>query len=128
MNKENCVKLSEKYHELFDGTFYFDCGDGWFNIISELLKFLQFHCIENNHIYSNIKIRQIKQKFGVLRVYVDFLDADKDKKFLQGAIAYVEYQSVKVCEKCGSIEKVEFTKSGYTQPLCLNCRKEIKEK
>lgn len=66
-------------------------GSGWEKIIKELYK--------NKPL--SIKIEQVKQKFGVLRVYFSGSDEDSLKKF-RDIVFSLEEQSAQTCELCGN--------------------------
>lgn len=120
MKVENSQKLISEFPELYSKNFEFDCDDGWFDMLYNLSKFLHFQTTRNSHIYSKIKVQQVKQKFAGLRFYVEHLDEEKER--LQSAIDFAEYFSFNICEKCGSSDNVQKTKSGYIRSLCENCR------
>lgn len=121
-------QLIEKYPHLFPEHFFFECGNGWSNILSSLLYRInkQEEHIRNQNAYrvrygrdpieyKSVKIVQIKEKFGGLRFYYDGGD-----EYIRGAVALAEDMSYKTCEECGDPGTVA-EKSWY-RVRCQECR------
>ena len=111
------TKFKEKYPDLIldenDNQFIsFGCGMGWGDIIDTMLKRLQPH---------GVKIIQLKEKFGYLRVYLN-----KDNKETDEIVRIAELDSSKTCEYCGSTEGVS-TEGSWLKTLCRHCR-QVKNK
>lgn len=66
-------------------------GPGWSSLINEIFDF-----IEQNKI-TNVRIIQVKEKYGGLRLYTDFINDVLDNK-----IREVEKRSYTVCEVSGA--------------------------
>jgi hypothetical protein len=82
---------SEVIHEGYDRSLALQSvGSGWASLINELFDF-----IDNNKI-KNVKIIQVKEKWGGLRVYTDFINTSLQKK-----IHELELRSFSVCEVTG---------------------------
>lgn len=73
----------------------FDVDDGWKPLVTILLTLIQFHC--DHAECPQVVIRQVKEKFGGLRVYVKGGDA-----FVQGMITMAEALSEAICYACGN--------------------------
>jgi len=109
MNKENTKYLFEKYPSLFSQKdlpmtqtcmcWGFECGDGWFKIIDELCEKIQKRCEEKG--YNELKVVQVKEKYGTLRFYLNFGEDEIDKY-----ITEAEEKSAKTCEICGKKGKL----------------------
>lgn len=82
--------------KMFDGRslISFDVPDGWIALVSLLLRHVQFHC--DNSGCPQVVIKQVKEKFGGLRVYVSGGDA-----FIHGMITMAEGLSEVTCLFCG---------------------------
>ncbi len=91
--------LLEKYKDILDLRWYagFNCWEGWYPIINDMLTAMLYN---HNHLdYGDApKVVQIKEKFGVLRVYTDPYDP-----YTQGIIDMAVQFSEHTCEKCGQI-------------------------
>ena len=120
--------LKEKYPHLFPERFWFECGDGWYSILSSLLYRINMHekHIRNQNAYrvrhgrdpikyESVKIVQIKEKFSGLRFYYDGGD-----EYICGAVALAEDMSYKTCEACGNPGKV--SSGGWYRTRCDECR------
>lgn len=92
----------------------FDCGDGWYNILNQLMGNIQHHIDWNNSRRElllknnphNIKIPeevrqitldQVKEKFGTLRFYYTGGD-----DVIAGMVRMAESMSGCTCETCGN--------------------------
>jgi hypothetical protein len=116
-------KLLKKYPEFFeylktyDGPlmpicFGFECDDGWYNILDDLMGKLKEYCKERKEY---IDVHQIKEKFGGLCFYIGSGD---DKIF--NMIHDAESLSYQTCEICGSTENVGQT-CGWIKTICHKC-------
>jgi len=115
--------LTVKYKHLFTTSpmramamFGFECGDGWYDILEQLLDHIDTHF---KHKYKGVPegfcIAQIKEKFGGLRVYVDGGD-----DVVHELIRFTETLSYKTCEFCGSNQNVQQSK-GWIITACQHC-------
>jgi hypothetical protein len=71
----------------------FACDDGWFNIIYQSLRELNYYCLNKN---VDLQITQIKEKFAALRIYFDGGD-----DYVKGVVGLAERLSMNTCEVCG---------------------------
>lgn len=104
MNKENSDFLKNTYPELFPKNFYFECEDGWFDLLCETAF----------KIYTTGQVpiaTQIKEKFGGLRFYVDSF-IEEVFVIIEGA----EAESYTICEVCG--KPGEIRRGGWVKTLC----------
>lgn len=105
MNEKHTKHLVTKYPTLFRPTFYFECEDGWFDIIDECAKDLMTYAPDSVAC-------QVKEKYGTLRFYLYAHDKPANK-----IIEKAEKKSEVTCEVCG--EKGEITKiRGWMRTLC----------
>ena len=137
MNNKLQKTLYEKYPSLFSNVgkspmescmaFGIDCGDGWYDIISNICFLIAQHerNIKGNNEYRisqnkepveyyPVKFDQVKEKFGGLRVY--FSGGDD---YVEGLVSMAEAWSYKTCERCG--EKGKPNQKGWIMTLCDNC-------
>ena len=96
----------------------FECGDGWYNIISRLMSQIQHHidwkekqrkwAIEWNQehpdqlrpvpeLVPQVTLDQVKEKFGTLRFYYSGGD-----DYVRGMVTMSESISAVTCETCGN--------------------------
>jgi len=129
-------KLKKEFPKLFDKNFYFECDNGWF----ELIKLV---CVGMNNYKKNFKILkfvQIKEKFGLLRIYIkseyNNINHNFDKNNLdniQNFIYSIEEISSIVCEKCGQIKTdkrnvgIKIVHGWWKKTLCGKCHRRIQK-
>lgn len=94
-----------------------DCGDGWFDIIDELCRKIQYR-IEQEGYGDGVKVTQVKEKYGTLRFY---LNGEDDEMYEY--ICEAEKKSAQTCEICGSDAVLDDSKFWYTT-ICEKCKKE----
>jgi len=114
MTPENTKYLVETYPHLYRETFYFECGDGWFDLLKELSEKLEplFAPYRERH---SCRIVQVKEKFGGLRYYTGFYPSEESKK-IEAAIEEAEKKAWVTCEVCGEPGKVRY--GGWISTLC----------
>lgn len=88
------------------------CGEGWFDLIYKMCE-----RIEESLPPPTFKFEQIKEKFGLLRVY-----SSGGTNLTQKIIDEIENMSAQVCEQCGTEGDHVTTEGSYIQTLCPNCR------
>ena len=78
----------------------FSCGDGWFNILDQLMGNIQHHIDwknKNSEVVPQVTLDQVKEKFGGLRFYYTGGD-----EHIRGLVSMAESMSEVTCEVCGS--------------------------
>lgn len=130
--------LAVKYPDLVGGSKFggFAVGDGWYGLIDGLCgmitHYVKTHNDDVDYRLQQIaegkrtekdyspdllvkrempKIRQVKEKFGGLRFYVDTTD-----KRIHHWIEFAEVVSTKICEECGA--PGERRGEGWVRTLC----------
>jgi len=102
--------LPVKYPSVFSGRsdknvpFYFECEDGWYDIIDVLCSAIQQeneiterkNLPEEEKEYFHAYVVQAKEKFGGLRFYVY-----GGNERIHGMITIAESMSYRTCEVCG---------------------------
>lgn len=116
--------LFKKYPNLFRGKdlsmretamcWGIECGSGWYGIIDELCAKIQAHCEENG--YDDVMFSQCKEKYGTLRVYVNF-GSDEIYAYIDVA----QEKSSHVCELCGSKRGTLRSDRGWYMTRCKKC-------
>lgn len=102
-------------------AFGLDCGEGWHPLIKELLDKLEAYTILFP-LWKHLRILQIKEKWGSLNVYTNFLTNE-----IVALIDEYEQKSLTICEICG---KTGFLREdlSWIQTLCDDHYKEIKKR
>lgn len=103
-------------------VFGLECGDGWFTLIDTLCKSIRCHMKNYNRGKADedtlqVKVLQVKEKFGGLRFYVESAD-----EYVYGLIDLAESMSYEICEYCGGTEDVQRTDQRWIRYYCKNCR------
>ena len=125
MKTELQNKLIDKYPKFFDYLkiyegpimpmqFGFECGDGWYWLLDNLMGTIYSYCECNN-----VKVpdaHQIKEKYGSLCFYIG-----GGNQMIDGMIWMAESLSYHICEFCGTTEKVGHTK-GWIYTCCKSCK------
>lgn len=96
-------------------AFGFDCGAGWHPMIYELLDKIQ-DIVDANPEYKDIRVTQIKEKFGGLRVYLNFEPDD-----IWTLIDEYQEKSFNICEECGAENSEMRIIHGWFTILCDAC-------
>lgn len=119
MRVEKEKELMDIFPDMFSSSrFRFDCEDGWFNILYDLIGQLRQISFDYG---CDITASQIKEKFGALRVYIDPLDSECSD-LVHETIEEAEALSAKTCEMCGKPGLVNYSNS-FIRCLCGSCRK-----
>ena len=106
-------KFFDDFPEMFgEHTFDFSIEKGWMPIVYEL-------CLSLAKIDPEVKVVQVKEKFGGLRFYVG---AGTDEAF--DLIDETEEYLNHICEKCGSAEDVTTEGKGWIKTMCHHCHVE----
>jgi hypothetical protein len=101
--------------EWFAPNFNIECGDGWFDIIAELLDKLIVLSGAEPEDFLDFSVTQIKEKFGGLRFYYA-IGPDCSHRRIQTLVEGAERRSLTVCELCGKEANVRTI--GYIMTLC----------
>jgi hypothetical protein len=102
MNAENTQKLIDAAPHLYGSAFYFECGDGWFDLLMEASIKLENQILSYpESIRQDIVANQVKEKYGSLRFYISYYTEELDE-----IIDSAEKKSACVCETCGAPGKI----------------------
>lgn len=99
------LEHSKQKHNLF----FFECGDGWFDIINAALGLIKKRSTTNN---LRVTIVQVKEKFGTLRIYCSNGD-----EHTTTVTDIAELMSELTCELCGDKGSISAT-MGWNQSRC----------
>lgn len=124
-SKHMVEKFPSMYADRYGG---FDIGQGWYSIVEALSSQIQHHIdwrndtrkrlLEDNP-YNNkipdevaqVKVNQVKEKFGGLRFYYDGGD-----DVIDGMVRMAESWASRTCEECGKPGRSR--SGGWIRTLC----------
>ena len=95
----------------------FECGDGWFNILDQLMGNIQHHIDWKNRkeeVVAQVTLDQVKEKFGTLRFYYTGGDDAID-----GMVRMAESMSGVTCEECSAPAQTHGP--GWIRTICEPC-------
>ena len=111
------LSLMDKYNHLFSASFWgFEVPTGWDWIVENYLEKTQWDVTHNG---LELKIIQIKEKFGELRIYTD-VESHNDHLDSEN-IAYCCALADYTCEDCGCLTKEKIYTKGWIRGLCKDC-------
>jgi hypothetical protein len=92
-------QLVGKFPQVFKKIKHVECDEGWYPLLFDLFNLIEGYFIQyqiSEELREEIYAVQIKEKFGLLRCYMN-----ESTPFIDGAIALAEYISGRICEVCG---------------------------
>ena len=95
----------------------FECGNGWFNILDQLMGNIQHHIDWKNkkeEVVAQVTLDQVKEKFGTLRFYYSGGD-----DYISGMVSLAESMTAVTCEGCGNPGKSRG--GGWIHTYCDPC-------
>ena len=131
--------LINKFPKLYDTKenspfklYGIECSDGWFKIILWLSRYLDQYTEQQNKAaekYPNhyqpvnqIKVRQIKEKFGTLKFSVD-----GGNQHTEAVIGFAEYISGYICEFSGKTNDIGYNRTGLIKTRHISYGKDLSD-
>jgi hypothetical protein len=118
------LKLQEAFPSMFKDlygnpkdtcmAFGIECGDGWYKLLYDLFHGIQQELNKNGN--PDFVLDQIKEKFGLVRVYYSGYHSEEISKLIDIA----EARSAVTCEKCGKLGKPN--SKGWIKVRCSECQ------
>lgn len=93
--EKRLISLVGKYPGIFSDSFYFECQEGWYELLDTLCDHLQART--DRHGDPQVIAQQVKEKYGTLRFYVGVAS---DEQF--ALIDQTEEKSARICDVCGA--------------------------
>ena len=96
----------------------FECDDGWYNILNQLMSQIQHHIdwqqdrkerFNQGDGCVQVTLDQVKEKFGTLRIYYSGGD-----DYIRGLVSMAQAMSGSTCEVCGNAGKFRGKSWFYT--------------
>lgn len=127
------TELENKYIHLFEVNSNtgkplrgIECGKGWKKPVEDFLESLDWHTKHNlkDKQPNEIKIFQIKEKFGRVRAYVD--KPEHIDSIIECTIGRLEGKCELTCENCGRIGNADGSEltptEGWIAYVCEECK------
>lgn len=132
MNKLNTQLLKNAFPTVYTENFFFEHGDGWFDLVAKAGAFISSKT-------SDCYVVQSKEKFGKLRIYIECkTDADGlqivDDRLVDEIYSFLtslQNDSTNICEGCGINLTVanRNPQNGYwISNICISCSKKTNER
>lgn len=102
--------------------FGIECGSGWKELYTPIFEYIEKYNASKKEDEEEMRILQVKEKFGSLRVYVNFYTEE-----LRKLIEEAEEKSYTTCEFCGTTENIGHT-VGWITTCCRDCVQDISNK
>jgi len=115
MEKRLKDNLKAKYTKIMaNGDIEIDCGNGWYYLLDALFAEIQ-SIIEKDDTVKG-KITLIKEKWGEVTIHHSF-----KSELIIAQIRYTQNLSLKICERCSTMNNVKQTKGAWISTICGNC-------
>lgn len=113
-------EILEKYKQYFENIIGYDINDGWNFLIENIILYAKNENIPFDFL-------QIKEKFGLLRVYINIKPNDiEDDVKLYDIVSFSACISKNICEKCGCFKDDVIDTGSWIHSFCENCfKKEV---
>jgi hypothetical protein len=120
MNVEKQKTLINQHPYLYAKGVYFECGDGWFDLLMRLSAKLETRLAAIRKKFPDDPfypwVTQVKEKYGTLRFYMSSAD-----DFMWDCIEEAEKESAITCEECGKSGSVSRTARRWMVTRCEEC-------
>jgi len=122
VKKELTDKLRKDFPLLYKQLRYFECDDGWYDLIRGLSAKLEplikqySKTISKDETYCQPMASQVKEKFATLRFYMT-----SETQEMSDLITLYERESSKICECCG-YPGTTINNNGWLRTLCESCK------
>lgn len=116
LDTRKVVNLKNEYPKLMEHCQDISAGDGWFDQIETVLKY-----IARKYPDKDIAVTCIKEKFGHLRIYYSALGlSNEESDDIMEVVSLAESVSMSTCEACGKKGQRRVMKS-WVKTLCDQC-------
>lgn len=118
MTDQKFKELKEKYPNILGKLDGAACDNGWEFLIEEACRQIDWHNLYTQNKYA---VLQIKEKFGVLRIYYGVDGKTCNDPYVNGVLQTIEGLSGKICESCGTTKDIGKTVKGWIKTVCCDC-------
>lgn len=111
------IDLMRRHPRLFEGSGYPTVGDGWRDLLERALARI-VAAIEREGANSGVRIAQIKEKYGTIRIYWDGHKLSKKAiAEVNDAVDLAEARSACTCDECGAEGRL-YDRGGWYLTRC----------
>lgn len=116
----NADDIYKKYSRVLCKPIYPETAEGWDALVEDFIQEMnEAACAFRN---KSITIIDIKEKFGGLRIYVDYDLPSEQISELERIVSKYEHLSLKTCSYCGEENKQMHKRMGYWDiVICQDC-------
>ena len=118
MTPERARDLCAKHPSILKEDFYFECDDGWYDLLEILFIEIEAYCSQFELEYPTAS--QIKEKFGKLRIYLDGSD-----QTIERMVWLTEHMSGRICSICGNKGRMNVVRA-WSMVVCPPCLEKVK--
>ena len=114
------VGLYKKYNKVLTGPLYPEVSDGWGLLVEDFLQEMQLAaaCFAD----GSVVVSDIKEKFGGMRIYVEYHLPDEQIVELEHIVSKYEKLSSRTCSVCGDEDHKMHKRRGYWEEIvCEAC-------
>lgn len=95
-------------------------GEGWIPLINEAIDLVNKFNEENPNLEFPVHIVDVKEKWGILQIDLDFYYKDLEEQILRICL-----RSRNICEYCGETKDVKtLSIRGWAKTLCPKCKED----
>jgi hypothetical protein len=112
-------QLYDKYSRMFYNPIYLECDGGWNGLIEDFVE--ELYTASLPYRKDCVKISGIKEKFGAMRIYVDYHLPSEEILEFEKIVTKFEYLSRITCTICSDEGHIH-RRRGYWDPIvCEGC-------
>ncbi len=108
--------IYKKYSKVLSKPIYPETAEGWDALVEDFIE--EMNEAAANFKSKSITIIDIKEKFGGLRIYVDYNLPSEQISDLEKIVSKYEHLSLKTCSYCGQEYKQMHKRKGYWDIVC----------
>lgn len=113
-------KLYKKYSNVLNGPLYAEISEGWEGLVEDFVE--EISEASRDFKQGAVTISQIKEKFGGMRIYVDYDLPSEQISDLEKIVIKYEKFSWRTCEVCSACDIVLHKRYAYwEQVICEEC-------
>lgn len=123
----NFLDICLKCDKVLSNTFHTSTPQGWDCLVEDFLE--EINEAAKDYTSNTVIVSEIKEKFGGMRIYVDYHLPDEQILEMEKIVSKYEHLSLKTCTMCGCEDHQMHKRRGYWDiVVCEECyNKRIKD-